>query len=299
MAKEIIMHKKNYALVTAARNESWYIEKTIQSVICQSILPCKWIIVSDGSTDGTEKIARNFETKYNFIRLLRIENNGERNSAGQANALNYGYQKILEEEPDFIGFLDADITMEKNYYENILEEFEKDESLGIGGGLLFDVYKGKIYNSRRKALAHVPGGIQCFRLKCLKDVGGFVPLKWGGIDVVTVTVARMSGWRVRTFPHIRALHHRRPGTEGKNIFLSEFHAGIKNYFYGNHPLFQIAKCIYRMTDRPYIIGSLIMLYGYLWCFFRGAKRELPEEYLRFRKREQMLRLKSLIFSLKR
>ena len=119
------MDTPNYVIITPARNEEAYIEKTIQSVISQTILPRKWIIVSDGSTDKTEEIISRYAKENHFIQLLTSKGDLKRNFGSKVNAFNAGYQLLKDMSYDFICNLDADVTFSSNYFESILQEFDE------------------------------------------------------------------------------------------------------------------------------------------------------------------------------
>lgn len=278
----------SYILVTAARNEAEYIEQTIRAVVAQSMPPKKWIIVSDGSDDGTDEIVTNYGRAYKFIELLRKEPSGV-GFASQARALMSGCDRSRDLGYDFIGTLDADITFERDYYETILARFQRSPKLGVAGGGIYEYQSGTLTMSMC-SLDSVPGAIQLFRRETFGDVGGFIPLKMGGHDAVAEALARMHGWQVRTFPEIRVLHHRPCGASYGNALRARFNTGIREYAYGNHPLFELAKCLYRIKEKPYLLSSILRLAGYSCAFLRREPREIPAALVTHLRREQMERL---------
>jgi glycosyltransferase involved in cell wall biosynthesis len=100
----------SYILITPARNEARYIELTLQSMAAQTYRPLKWIIVSDGSTDGTDDLVRKYTADNPWIELLRMPERAERHFAGKVHAFNAGYAKAKELNPDVMGNLDADVS---------------------------------------------------------------------------------------------------------------------------------------------------------------------------------------------
>ena len=283
------MMKNSYVLVTAARNEEAYIEKTIQSVVNQTILPKRWVIVSDGSTDRTDEIVSQYAANYGFIKLVHAKPQGKRNYASKVNAIKVGFRLLKSVEYDFIGNLDADVSFGPDNYECILRKFEKNARLGIAGGIIFDFYDGG-FQRQFASVNSVGGPIQLFRLQCYQDIGGYIPLKKGGVDAIAEVMARMNGWEVRSFPEIRVMHHRRTGTEKGHILSARFRQGVMEYSHGNHPLFEMAKCVSRIREKPYVFGSLFRLLGYNWAFLRRDKREVADEVVKFLRREQIQRL---------
>ena len=119
---------------------------------------------------------------------------------------------------------------------------------------------------------HVNGQIQLFRRRCFDDIGGYVPIKGGGIDWVAVTTARMKGWLTYSYDERVFHHHRKMGTAGGSELQARFHYGKKDYFLGGHPLWQLFRGTFQMTKRPYVIGGLALLAGYAWCWVRRAER---------------------------
>src|SRR5436853_7182100 len=114
------MRNCSYALITAAKNEQSYVRQILQPIVNQTQLPQIWVIVSDGSIDRTDEFVVEFARNYDFIRLLRLDNEGTRAFSRQASASNAGYDSIKHMEFDFVGFLDADISLNVSYYETLL-----------------------------------------------------------------------------------------------------------------------------------------------------------------------------------
>jgi glycosyltransferase involved in cell wall biosynthesis len=281
--------QKNYVLITPARNEEKYIERTIQSVISQTILPEKWVIVSDGSTDGTDEIVKRYEAHYDFIQFMCLESNGERNFASQVYAQQVGVELLQDIKYEFIGMLDADISFQPDYYENILRKCDQNPKLGIAGGSIFEKHQNR-FRRQFASVNSVAGGIQLFRRQCYEDVGGYIPVERGGQDGIAEVMARMHGWEVKSFPDIEVLHHRRTGLEIGHILLVYFREGIKEYSNGYHPLFEMAKCLARATNRPFALGSIFKMSGFLWACLRRVPRSAPSDIITYLRREQMQRL---------
>jgi len=288
------MTKGNYVLITAAKNEERHIEKTIQSVISQTILPRKWIIASDGSTDRTDEIVERYSAKFDFIKLLRRNPKESRNFASKAYAIRESVVHLNDIEYGFICNLDADISFGPGYYESLLEKFQENPKLGIAGGILYEPLNEKWKPQFISKSWSVSGPIQMFRRRCFEDIDGYIPLRKGGVDAIAEVMARMHGWEVRTFPDIKAKHHRRMGTELRSILNAKFWDGIVDYSHGNHLLFEIAKFISRNRERPYFFGSLLRLSGYCWAFLKRDERDLPDDVIIYLKKEQINRLKSII-----
>lgn len=287
------MKKTAYVLITSARNEEAYIEKTIRSVIAQTLLPKKWIIVSDGSIDRTDEIVQRYEAKYDFIRLLHKESDSNWNYASKVYAIRAGLVLLNNVEYDFIGNLDADISFEPNYFELILAKFREYPGLGLAGGTIHELTNGVFKARLGNTIRSVPGALQLFRRQCFEEIGGYVPLKTGGIDVLAQTMVRMHGWQVRSFLDIPALHHRRTGWSKENIFKASLRLGVMDYHLGMHPLYSLFKSLRRLCDRPYILKGVLRMTGFTLEYIKGRKRQIPNEVVDFVRREQVKRIWSL------
>ena len=284
---------KSYVLITSARNEEEFIERTINSVINQTVLPKKWIIVNDGSIDNTGAIISKYSSKYDFISLINKEAENKRNFGAKARAIKLAYQTIIDIDFDFIGNLDADLSFNQDYYEKLLAEFKKDSELGIAGGIRLD-RMGNEFIKVKTASDSVGGPFQFFRRQCYDQIGGYLPLRFGGIDAVAETSARMNGWKVKHFPHLKVYHFRLTGFTKDNIISQRFKIGLKNYSIGYHPLFQFLKIISKDFSKPYIISSLLVLSGYVWGALRRYKVPISREFKSYLRKEQMEKIKSVI-----
>ncbi|KPJ98416.1 MAG: glycosyl transferase [Nitrospira bacterium SG8_35_4] len=279
----------SYVLVTPARNEAALIEQTIKSVIRQTLLPVKWVIVSDGSTDGTDEIVKKYESEYEWINLLRMPERTERQFAGKAYAFNAGYSAVSDLNFDIIGNLDADITFDKEYFSFLLGKFAQDPELGVAGTPFTE--EDVAYDYRFTNIDHVSGACQLFRRKCFESVGGYVPLNVGGIDLVAVTTARMRGWKTRTFTEKTCEHHRKIGSSGNVFQKAPFSSGYHDYLMGVDPVWQFFRSIYQLSNRPFFIKGCALFSGYLWAVLRRAERPVSREFIEFRKKENRGRLK--------
>lgn len=291
-----------YVLVTPARNEGALIELTIRSVIAQTVLPRKWIIVSDGSTDNTDEIVRRYTRDYDWIELVRLPQRPERDFAGKAAAFNVGYSRLvaLSSQPstswDFVANLDADITFGPDYFEFLLQKFSADPRLGVAGTPFVEDHNRLEKHSYAHQFAnsvHVSGACQMFRKQCFAEVGGYAPLKTGAIDWLAVTTARMKGWKTRTFTEKVCFHHRRlgvgSGSPGKLRIW--FHYGRKAYLVGGHPLWECSRGLFRTLERPFILGGLSFIAGYACAALARSERVVSQELIRFHRAEQMARLR--------
>jgi glycosyltransferase involved in cell wall biosynthesis len=260
---------KTYVLVTPARNEEAFIEETIKSVIRQTNLPKKWVIVSDGSTDDTVRIINKYLKKHPWIELVRMSERKERNFARKVHAFNAGYDEVKNLDYDIIGNLDADISFDSDYFKYLLKKFIEYPELGVAGTPFREGDSQYDYRFSRKE--HVSGACQLFRKECFESIGGFIPLEAGAIDLTAVVTARMRGW----------------GTAKSNLLIALFKSGYGDYAMGVYPLWQFFRSLYQMTRKPIFAGGFFLLIGYMWAIISKAKKPVSREFVAFRKKEQL------------
>ena len=281
----------SYVLISPARNEARFIEDTILSVIAQTVRPLKWVIVSDGSTDGTDEIVKRFLQDNSWIELVRMPERRARHFAGKVGSFNEGYDRVRGSAYEIIGNLDADISFEKGYFEFLLHKFAEDSRLGVAGTPF--VEDGESYDYRFTSVEHVSGACQLFRRKCFEEIGGYKPIKGGGIDWVAVTTARMKGWRTRTFTEMVCHHHRPMGTATSGKLLAWYKLGRQDYYLGGHPFWEFLRSCLQMKNKPYVIGGGLLFVGFAWALVTRTKKEVDADLIVFHRREQMQRLYSM------
>jgi poly-beta-1,6-N-acetyl-D-glucosamine synthase len=281
-----------YVLVTPARNEERFIRHTLESVVAQTQRPLRWVVVSDASTDRTDEIVDEYRQRHDWITLLRIPEVHERSYAAKVHCFNAGYAVVEQVRFDVIGCLDADLSFEPDYFQYLIGKFAEHPSLGVAGTPM--VEGGRQYDYRFTAIEHVSGACQLFRRQCFEAIGGYTPIRSGGVDWVAVTTARMLGWQTRTFTEKVYIHHRVMRTASTDRLGAAFRLGQEDYFLGGHPAWQVARCAYQMTRPPYVVRGLLLLAGYLWGFLRRVERPIAPRLVRFHQAEQMRRLKGLL-----
>jgi glycosyltransferase involved in cell wall biosynthesis len=284
-----------YVLVTPARNESAFIEKTLESVVRQTIPPAKWVIVNDGSTDETGDIVAKYAEKYPWIELVNLPARCERNFAAKVHAFNAGQERVKDLDYELIGNLDSDVSLEKDHFEFLLHKLKEDARLGVAG----TVFKEEGYNSETdssEGQLHVSGQCQLFRRQCFEEIGGYFANKAGGIDWIAVTTARMKGWKTRSFREKSFFHHRHLGTAERSVFAAAFSYGEKDYYLGGHPVWELFRVGFRMVKPPYFIEGFALGLGYGWATLRRLQRPISKELMAFHRREQMRKLGAILRS---
>jgi glycosyltransferase involved in cell wall biosynthesis len=286
-----------YVLITPARNEERFITKTLDSLVVQTLLPERWVIVDDGSTDRTTAIIESYAKRFSWIEHVCRPQRRDRSFAAKVEAFNAGLERVQSLQFEVIGNLDADLSFDPDYLEFLIEKFSEDPKLGVAGTPFtedggYDTAKDSFEGEN-----HVAGGCQLFRRQCFEEVGGYVFNRAGGIDWIAVTTARMKGWKTRSFPEKRFHHYRTLGTAGRSGTAASFSYGEKDYYLGGSPLWELFRVAYRMKKQRVLIDGLALFSGYCWAALRRIERPVNPELMRFHRREQMKKLKAILRTL--
>ena len=279
----------HYVVVTPAHNEEAHIERTIISMLGQTVRPLRWIVVSDNSSDRTSEIVAMYAQRHPFIRLIDLKRSGERHFGNKVRAFNAGLAELRALDYEFIGNVDADISLESDYFEKVLAAFADQPALGIAGGMVSSRIGARFVNQNVSADS-VAGAVQLFRRKCFETIGGYVALPLGGIDAAAEIMARMKGWRVRTLADLTVLEHRRTGTACGPPVFSKFKEGQRLRSLGYGFSFLFLRCLYRSLDQPVLLGSMATLAGYLQSALGRDPLVLPPEVVRYLRSEQRRKL---------
>lgn len=288
----------SYVLITPARNEETNIEKTIRSVISQTLLPKKWVIVSDGSTDRTDEIVKQYLKGNSWMELVRMPERRERTFAAKVHCFNAGYERVKGISFEVVGNLDADVSFDSDFMEFLMGKFAEIPDLGVAGTPFVENGYSSIKDSF-EGEKHVSGQVQLFRKSCFEGIGGYVPHKAGGIDWIAVTTARMMGWKTQSFKEKYFHHHRPLGTGGSTPLGALFNYGMKDYYLGGHPLWEAFRIVYRLAKKPIITGSVALASGYLWGVLTRMERPVSRELIRFHREEQLDKLNAILKGLLR
>ena len=272
----------NYIIVSPVKDEDKYIEYTIQSVIEQTIMPGKWIIVDDGSRDRTSEIIANYSNRYKWIQTLKLRRNSQRQPGSAViHAFNWGYKIVDNENFDFIVKLDCDLRFGADYFERLIKEFHEESRLGIASGAYLERH-GESWASVKMPDYHAAGASKVIRKKCFKEIGGFMPAK--GWDTIDEIKAQIKGWKTCHFPELRFYHLKH---EGSGIGFCQTNVMLGEIYYrtGGSMLFFILKVMHRMLyGRPFIISGIMMLYGFMKQLVLRGKLLVSEEEARFYRR---------------
>lgn len=281
-----------YVLMTAAYNEEGFIEKTIQSVLAQSLAPLKWVIVSDGSTDKTDAIVESYASKHSFISLVRVAREPGHSFVSKVLALHHAAPLFADLLYDFIGNIDADLQVEPDYFKSLLDEFQRDPKLGLASGFVYEFEYGEFRSRRKNRVESVPHAAQLVRRECYEAIGGYAVLKYGGEDWHAQTSVRLKGWRAEAFPALKIFHQRHTATSG-GVLRNSFRMGRMDYSFGSYPPFEFVKCVTRFFERPIVWGTVLRLCGFAWGYIKDERAVSPE-FMAFLREEQKHKMFSVL-----
>jgi len=269
-----VMERNNYILVSPCRNEAIVMNRTLDSVIAQSVKPFLWVIVDDGSTDESSEILNEYAKKHNFIKIIQRMNRGYRSvGPGVIEAFYTGYKAMQNKDFAFICKLDLDLELPLRYFEILIQRMDENPRIGTCSGKPYFVdQKSRKLVSEKCGDENSVGMTKFFRKACFEQIGGFVPqVMWDGIDGHR---CRMLGWIACSWdePDLRFIHLRPMGSSHKSIWEGRMRHGYGQYFMGTDLIYMTVSALYRMTRPPIIIGGLAMWWGFVKSLLSGKER---------------------------
>lgn len=284
------MDGNGYVVITPARDEDTYISHTLESVTSQTILPLAWIVVDDGSVDSTAAIVRRYCDKHSFIQLVSREADLKRNFASKVYAIRAGYSLVKPFCFDYVAVQDADCSLPEDYFQRVLEMFHADPTLGIAGGIYYEIAGKGWLRQRTNPQWSVTGGVQMFRRACYEEMGGYVAIRGGMEDAIAEISARMNDWKVKANPDLHVRHYRLTGKAEGHILRTRYLEGWQEYLIGYHPIFVFMKQLSRLNERPVLVGSVARIVGYIAAYMVRSKRPVGNEFVAYLQREQLRRI---------
>lgn len=276
-----------YVVITPVRDEEAHLRLTIECMLQQTILPEEWIIVNDGSTDNTERIINEYADRHPWIVGVHRANRGFRKSGGGVvEAFNDGYERLRASAWDFIVKLDGDLSFEPDYFERCFRNFADTPELGVGGGVICYVVDG-IKEFEDCPAFHVRGATKIYRKTCWDAIGGFWPAP--GWDTIDEVKANSLGWSTKSFRDLHLIHHRLTGS-ADGLWGGFVKNGRANYICGYHPLFMLGKCLLRLVQKPRVVGSVGLMYGYLTGYLKQIPQVKDPAVIAYLRRQQINRL---------
>lgn len=283
------MNTPIYVVITPVRNEAEHVGKTIGAMIRQTILPQKWIIVNDGSTDQTPQIIDAASQEESWISVIHRSDRGFRKSGGGVIEAFYdGYSALGDDRWEFLVKLDGDLSFNPDYFEKCFAQFACTPNLGIGGGTICQVQDGHLkVDSIGDPPFHVRGATKIYRRACWDQISPLV--KAPGWDTIDEVKANMHGWITRTFSELNLIQHKPTGS-GDGDWQNWFKNGRANYITGYHPLFMLAKCVKRAFRKPRLLASAALWVGFCSGYLKLLPQVQDADAIRYLRRQQIRRM---------
>ena len=282
------MSNLKYVLISPCRDEVEYMRRTLDSIMAQTVPPALWVVVDDGSTDGSTDVLESYRARIPYLKVVRRANRGRRSvGPGVIEAFYAGLETVALEEFDYLCKLDLDLDLPPRYFELLIERMNSNPRLGTTSGKPYFTAAGS-----GKLVAEVCGDensvgmTKFYRVQCFREIGGFVrQVMWDGIDCHR---CRMLGWVAESVDEeaTRFIHLRPMGSSQKGIWTGRVRSGYGQYFMGTAPAYFLASTIFRLPKHPILIGSIAMLWGYGLSALRGAERYDDLEFRKFLRRYQ-------------
>ena len=287
------MKKNKYILISPCKDEAAYIEKTLLSILNQTIKPVQWVIVDDGSSDNSVEIIKKYAEKMPFIKIVTRPKGERKVGAGVIHAFNEGLEHVDVPDYDFLCKFDVDLDLPPRYFEVLMQHMDQDPRLGTCSGKAY--YNHPQTGERKSELCGDEASVgmtKFYRRECFEQIGGFVAeVGWDGYDCHR---ARWFGWRALSWdePDLQFIHLRPMGSSQKSIYRGRIRHGKGQFHIGTHPLFFLVSSAYRsVKQRPYITGTFFSIYGYIKAWIGGEKRFGDQDIVKFIQSYQMRALK--------
>jgi glycosyltransferase involved in cell wall biosynthesis len=288
---------KNYVLISPCRDEADYMRQTLDSIVAQSLRPAKWVIIDDGSTDQTPQILNEYASQHEWIEIVTRSDRGKRAvGPGVIDAFYAGLETVNIDDYTYLCKLDLDLNIPPTYFERVIEQMVATPRMANFSGKPYLREKDGSLTSERLGDENAVGQIKLYRTTAFKDIGGFVrQVSWDGIDG---HMCRMKGWIARSEdkPELRFIHLRQMGSSQQSLWVGRLRWGFGKYFMGSAPYFVVAVALFRMLEKPYVIGGWGILWGYLKAMFSRKPRFENKEFRQFLRRFE---LQSLLFGKRR
>jgi hypothetical protein len=205
-----------------------------------------------------------------------------------------GIRALTPRDYKYLGLLDADLEFEANYFETLIDRFEANPRLGLAGGVVIDWGRSRKRFPRNRL--DVPGAVQLVRRDCFDRLGGLVAVPEGGWDSLTCAMARMNGFETKLFTDLVVDHLKPRNISNGGPLRRLWQLGVRDYAVGYDPLFELFKCLGRVTEPPLLGSALARWCGFCAAAVRGQPRVVPPDVVAFVQKEQRRRLRGLLGS---
>ncbi len=281
----------SYAVITPVRDEVRNFPRMVSSMIDQTLRPESWVIVDDGSTDGTRELAEGYAAAHDWISVVDSGQMHARGRGGHVvHAFNAGLA-ALDSRPPIIAKLDGDLYLPAHYFEWVIAAFARERRAGIIGGVVLD-YDGARWVEDNTTGHTVRGAVKTYRTECLEEIGGLrATMGWDGLDAYA---ARARDWEVYVLSELHVLHYSPRGSK-QPWYQSRWEEGLAAQAMGYLPQFLALRVLFRLiSERPRIIGALVMAAGYTVARLRGDAQIDDRMAIVVLRREQRERLRGFL-----
>lgn len=286
--KTASVHHARYVLISPCRDEAVFARETLESVIAQSVRPAKWIIVDDGSTDGTSQIIAEYAAKFDWIEIVTLSDRGRRAvGPGVMEAFYAGYERVDPDDYAYMCKLDLDLRLPPRYFEILITRMIENPLIATCSGKSYVEDGGRLINERHGDDTSL-GMTKFYRMSCFRAIGGFErEVMWDGIDCHR---CRMNGWLACSWddPTLRFVHLRPTGASQHGIYAGRMRHGYGQYYMGTGPVYIGVSAFLRMSQKPYVLGGLAILWGWIKSALEGKPRYHDEEFRAFLRRYHWL-----------
>jgi glycosyltransferase involved in cell wall biosynthesis len=285
------------AIISPVRDEAKYVRHTLEAMLAQTVQPQEWLFVDDGSTDDTRAIIESYAARHPWIRVIGRDDRGFRQlGSGVIAAFDYGRARLARADYQYIAKLDGDMSFTPRYLEVMLARLDREPDLAAVSGKVFRPEKGG-FVEEFIIDEMVAGQFKLYRRDAFDAIGGFTQtILWDGIDIHR---CRMKGYRTLSFhdPDARLIHHRLMGSSDANVFKGRVRLGRGIWFMGYHPLYAVASGLFRMHERPYVIGGAIIIGAFFYAAIRREPRFPDPEFVSSLQKWQLAQLRQRLKSL--
>jgi poly-beta-1,6-N-acetyl-D-glucosamine synthase len=286
-------------VISPVRNEAAHFELVAAAMARQTRPPDQWVVVDDGSTDGTPELLAQAAAQIGFLTVLGAATEqppaqpvkDRLAMAAAPRTFNRGLRAVAWESFTHIAKLDGDIELPPEYFERLLAEFERDPELGLAGGVWAEPNRDGGDGWRVQPIPlehHVMGSLKCYSRACFQAIGGMHErLGW---DTIDQTYARMQGFRTRSFPVLVARHHRPWGSADGTLRGRARHGQCAYIVHYTLPWVTL-RALKVARERPRGLTGAAFLYGYVRAAMRRVPRVEDREFRDFVRRELRVRVR--------
>ena len=256
-----------YYLIIPAHNEADFIALTLESLVSQSVVPSKVVIVNDNSTDETASIVNNFSEKYSFITLVNKTSEAIHMPGSKViQAFHKGFETI-DSNYDIIVKLDADLILPDNYFETILEHFKSDSKIGMVGGFAYIEKNGEWVLENLTDKDHIRGAFKAYRKECFLQIGNLKPAM--GWDTVDELLCKFYGWKVVTDATLKVKHLKPTGANYNKT--ARFKQGEAFYSIG----YGFFITLIASLKLAFLKGKPLLFFDYIQGFWKAKLNHKP------------------------